>query len=187
VDQLRQHAPPGTASPERLAEALGSSTELLRKAGRFAVLYDKRGDVQKLERMKVTWTQLYFSFAVPRRQDRHKLLREAVTNNWTDKDLRLRVQEHIGSKRGGMGGRPTRTPERFGPEMTLWELERLSRKWTVLLEEARSSFRGSEWKKFARSASKDERLGELLLKVESAVKAVAKGCNEIRQVLHTVS
>ncbi len=115
------------------------------------------------------------------------MLRKTIRNKWTDKRLRLTVQERSRSKRGGLGGRPHRTPERFGPEMTLWELERLSRKWTAFFEEARPSLTGPEWKKFARSASKDERLGELLVKVESAIKAVAKGCKEIRQVLHTVS
>jgi hypothetical protein len=64
VDRFRQPTPHGAASPKVLAEALGPSRELLAKARLFAELYPNSKDLRELEDMRVTWTRLYFSFAV---------------------------------------------------------------------------------------------------------------------------
>ena len=62
------------------------------------------------------------TFAVRDLTKRHELLREAVDNGWTSGQLRFRVQERTPSKRRGVGGRPRRQVEDYGPDVTLRQL-----------------------------------------------------------------
>jgi hypothetical protein len=103
--RLRPEQPRGTNWVRQLAEALGSSKELLAKSLRFTELYPGEEDVEALVKMGVNWTRLYFSFAVPDQEERHALIREAVAKNWSDGDLGFAVQQRYPSKRVGVGGR----------------------------------------------------------------------------------
>ena len=157
----------GTRWSRGLAEALGRSPELLAKAWRLAELYPARDDVAGLEALGVNWTRLYFAFAIGDQEKRHALLRRAVRERWPDQQLRFTVQQRFPSKRGGVGGRPRRPVTSHGPEVTLRELERLSRRWLAFHEQAWQGVKDSDWVRFVRSWPRED-LDDLLRLLGSA-------------------
>jgi hypothetical protein len=168
----------------RLAEALGPSRELLEKSLRFTELYGEE-DIPALEGMGVNWTRLYFSFAVPDREARHALLREAIANRWSDADLRLTVQERFPSKRRGVGGRPRREITGHGPEAALRELGRRCRDLAAYHAAAWAKVKGQEWKRLVKGwpASDRTKLRDLLADTDAAAQAVAEVCAGIHTTL----
>jgi hypothetical protein len=93
---------------DQLSEALGPSPSMLRKAARFVALYPSEASLQALEEMRVDWTLLELTFSVGVEEQRHKLLRRAVSEGWSGQNLRFEVQRRFASRRGGVGGRPRR-------------------------------------------------------------------------------
>jgi hypothetical protein len=117
---------------------------------RFTELYPGKADFAVLEEMRVNWTRLYFSFAVPDREARHALLREAVAKNWSDEDLRLTIQQRFPSKRAGVGGRPRREITGHGPEVALRELGRRCKDLTAYHDAVWSAVKKAEWKRLVK-------------------------------------
>jgi hypothetical protein len=185
VLRLRPEGPRGSQWARGLAEALGPSPGLLAKARRFAQLYPARKDVAELEAMGVNWSRLDFAFAVPDKRDRHALLREAVSERWTDQRLRFTVQERSHSKRGGVGGKPRRPVTSHGPEVTLRELERQCRRWLAFHEGAWQGLKGRDWARFVRSWPREDldTLLRLLSRADGALKEVARACRAARAAL----
>jgi hypothetical protein len=135
--------------------------------------------------MGVNWTRLYFAFAVPGKRDRHALLRRAVRERWTDQRLRFTVQQRSHSKRGGVGGRPRRPVTGHGPEVTLRELERLSRHWLDFHEQAWQVVKERDWARFVRSwpVGDLDRLLQLLRSADEVLTEVAGACRAARAAL----
>jgi len=182
--QASRRVAAGTQWSGQLAEALGPSKELLEKSLRFSELYP-REDVRTLQRMRVNWTRLYFSFAVSDADDRHALLRQAVEGNWTDQQLRFTIQQRFPSKRRGVGGRPRREPTSHGPEVALRELGRRCQSLTGYYRAAWSKVKKKEWAQLVQKwpAAEKGKLHDLLSDTDTAVEAVAEVCAQIRHVL----
>jgi hypothetical protein len=151
---VRQMFPEGTRHGQKdlakLAEALGPCSSMLQKAARFVELYQEEGEADRLRRMGVEWTRLWIAFPIRNQQAREKLLRRAIEEKWTILKLRVKVQQRISSKRRGAGGPRRRLPEPYGPEVTLRELEHLSRKWLDFHESAWEKIGAADWQKLVR-------------------------------------
>jgi hypothetical protein len=188
VGQLRPENPRGTQWSRKLAQALGPSPELLEKSLRFAKEYPTKKELGILEGMGVNWTRLYFSFVVEDRAQRHALLQEALREHWSDKTLRLTIQERYPSNRRGVGGRKRKAVTGHGPEVALREMERQCRtwkeshagSWAVMLEE--------QWERLVQEwpVEEKEKLRELLKAAAASVETVAQGCEEVRSKLSQV-
>ena len=166
-----------------LAKALGPCREVLQKAARFALLYPKKEDVERLVGMGVDWTQLWISFPV--KENREKLLRQAVEEGWTLTRLRFAVQDTYGSKRRGVGGRRRKAPTPQGPEVALRELERRSQAWLLFYREAWKKVGKGEWKDLVAGwpAAGLDKLNELLDEADQALDDIEAACKEARQRL----
>jgi hypothetical protein len=185
VRQFRPEDPRGTQWSRKLADALGPSPELLEKSLRLTELYPTTEDFQELEGMGVNWTRLYFSFVVADREDRHALLRQAVRERWTDRQLRLTIQQRYPSKRRGVGGRKRRAVTGHGPEVALREMERQSRAWAENHAGSWEAVKEKEWARLVRQwpAGDRARLRQLLKATAAAVKEVGKVCAEVRRTV----
>jgi hypothetical protein len=183
ISRLRPADRRGAKWAHTLAAALGGSSEWLLKALRFVELYPDQQGVEELERIGVTWTQLYFTFSVPDPKARHKLLRRAVRESWSDEDVRFTAQELRGSKRGGVGGRPRRAPGRHGAGVTLLQMGRLCQRLTAYFEDAWSAVGEDEWDSLVAGCPADE-LEKLLQDLASTMGAVAAAppaCGQVRK------
>jgi hypothetical protein len=185
VGQFRPEDPRGTRWSRKLADALGPSPELLEKSLRFAELYHTTEDFQELEGMGVNWTRLYFAFVIKDPEARHALLREAVNEGWSDKDLRLTIQQRYPSNRRGVGGRRRRAVQSHGPEVALREMERQSRAWAESHAGSWEAVKEKEWARLVRQwpAGDRARLRQLLKATAAAVKEVGKACAEVRRTV----
>ena len=166
-----------------LAKALGPCREMLQKAARFALLYPKEEDVKRLVGMGVDWTRLWISFPV--KEDREKLLLQALKEKWTITRLRFAVQDKYGSKRRGVGGRPPTDPEPQGPEVALRELGRRSQAWLRFYRNVWKKVRKGKWKGLVAGwpASGKDKLNELLDEAGRALADIEAACKEARQRL----
>jgi hypothetical protein len=135
--------------------------------------------------MGVNWTRLYFSFVVAEREDRHALLREAVSEGWSDKDLRLTIQQRYPSNRRGVGGRKRRAVQSHGPEAALREMERQSRAWAEHHAGSWEAVKEKEWARLVRQwpAGDRAKLRQLLKNTATAVKEVGKACAEVSRTV----
>jgi hypothetical protein len=75
----------------------------------------------------------------------HALLHRARREGWTGQRLRFEAQRQYPSRRQGAGGRPRRDPAACGADVTLRELERLSRRWLAFSWKAWHAVKPSEW------------------------------------------
>jgi hypothetical protein len=185
VAQFRPENPRGTQWSRELAKALGPSAELLEKSLRFTKEYPTPGDFAELERMGVHWTRLYFSFVIKDEKARHALLREAVDEDWSDRQLRLTIQERYPSNRRGVGGRPRRAVTGHGPEVALREMGWQCRNWAESYQGSWSKVTDGQWEQLVRDwpAGEREKLRKRLKDTAAAVKAVAKGCAAVGRAL----
>jgi hypothetical protein len=157
----------------RLAAALGPNPSLFRKAALFVRLYPEESALRKLEALGADWSRMFLSFSVPNRKARHALLREGRREGWTIPRFRFEVQQRFPSARRGVGGRPRRTPDRYGPEVCVRELGRLSRRWLDFFAHAWEGVAAEEWGRFVAACLGEER--ELLTgNLEEAEDALTK-------------
>jgi hypothetical protein len=180
VLKLRPPNPWGTAWLRNLGEGLGPKASLLTKTLRFVELYPPR-ELRGLEKMGVNWTWLYRSFVVPDKEERHKLLRQGVTEGWTTEDLRFTIQERFPSHHLGIGRKRLKRHGAHGPEVTLHELMRQGSRWKEFFDEVWSKVASTEWDQFATpSAGSDESKEHRLVREASkTVAEAAKICKEI--------
>jgi hypothetical protein len=175
----------GQAWAIALARALGPSPSLLRKARQFAVAYPSPGDLAALERLGATWTHLMLTLAVKSEKARHRLIRAAAREGWSDQRLWFEAQRAQPGPRRGVGGRPRKVPGGFGPEVTLRELGRLAGRWLDFHTAAWSKVTPAEWEQLLRSwpAGERDRLRELLRQTGRDLAGVARACAEDRRAL----
>jgi hypothetical protein len=168
---------------DQFSEALGPSPSRLRKASRFVALYPSEASLQALEEMRVDWTLLELTFSVGDEEQRHELLRRAVSEGWSGQDLRFEVQHQFPSRRGGVGGRPRRPLAPHGPEVTLRELTRWNRRWEDFYADAFSGLKAKDWKAFARrcAGTEGEQLRELVREAGASLASLAEQCAEARR------
>ena len=166
---------------EQLKAGLGPSPSLFQKAARFAELYEAK-EIPGLEEQGFTWTLLYYSFAIPNKEDRHTLLATAIKEKWDIDKLRKKIKKHIGSNRRGAGGRKPKTITPPDPEDAIQEIKRLSKLWTRYQEGGWSKVMPSEWDRLMQDcpAERIETLKIRLKDAETAVKSLVKGCDEVR-------
>src|SRR5262249_26073454 len=88
---------------DRVAELAGCSVSTLTKAMQRRRAYEE-ADLAALEALGVGWSRLTIALAVPDRERRHELLREAKEKGWGERELQRAIQQLKGSKRAG--GRP---------------------------------------------------------------------------------
>jgi hypothetical protein len=168
-----------------LGNALGPSTASLRKLLQFTALYAKRQDFKDLERMGVNWTRLRLVFPVEPLKSRHALLRKAKKEGWNDEQLRVTVQQIIGPKRRGVGGRPRIQPQNYGAEPTLLTLARLSRAWLAYHDMAWSEVTTADWKGLVDLHATNDRkkLQALLVNTHADVTKLAEASQEVGKTL----
>jgi len=166
----------------RLAAALGPNTSLFRKAALFVRLYPEESALRKLEALGADWSRMFLSFSVPNRKARHALLREGRRERWTIPRFRLEVQQRFPSARRGVGGRPRRSPDRYGPEVCVRELGRLSRRWLDFFAHAWEGVAAEEWGRFAAACRGEDRelLAGTLAEAEAALQALAAAARAAR-------
>ena len=168
-----------------LAKALGPSPSVFQKAARFAELYPSSQEVKPLERMGMDWTRLSLTFSVADEKARMQLLREAANDGWSIPRVRFEVQERHPSKRRGIGGRPRKKPEAYGPVSTLHCLKYLSEGWLGFYEEAWSTVKSRDWNRLVRDCPMSERetLRSRLEDTDGVLEKVAEACGWARQAL----
>lgn len=177
---------------DRLSAALGPSPSMLRKAARFAALYHSEARLGVLSEMNADWTRLELTFPIEDERKRHDLLRKALEERWSISHLRFEVQRRFRSRRGGVGGRPRTRLAPHGPEVTLRELERLSRRWTDFYEEAFSLLKPKDWDAFERRCrgTEGERLRELVRDAAESLRKMAGRCakaqRQIKELLQAI-
>jgi hypothetical protein len=178
---------PGPGEPmvgwsARLAAALGPNTSLFRKAALFVRLYPEESAPQRLTALGADWSRMVLSFSVPNRKARHALLREGRREGWTISRFRFEVQQRFPSARRGVGGRPRRTPDRYGPEVCVRELGRLSRRWLDFFAHAWEEVAEAEWGRFAAACRGRDRelLAGNLDEAEAALRALAAAARAAR-------
>ncbi len=168
-----------------LAKALGPSTESLQKSLRFVMLYPKRQALQELHRIGINWTRLHLSFPVKNLKSRRALLRKAVKKGWNDEQLRVTVQQKTGSTRRGVGGRPRKQPQNYGPEPTLRKLAQLNRAWLAFHGDAWKKVTITDWERLVRSDDTNDgvKLRDLLNNTQDQVTKLVSACQEVRKTL----
>jgi hypothetical protein len=99
--------------------------------------------------------------------------------------MRFEVQRRHPNKRHGIGGRPRRKLRGHGPEVTLRELERLSRRWLDFHENVWSEVKARDWKGMLRDWPGGDRakLHELVEDTEGALSRLEAACKEIHDTL----
>jgi len=112
----------GTGLRRRLADLVGKRRATLDKCGQFFVAYPD-GRYSELEALGAGWARVAISLAINSKRDRHRLLRRAMRENWSDPDLQLRVQQLLRRNRGG--GRPRRPAASHGLQPDLTRLSQL--------------------------------------------------------------
>ena len=167
---------------ERLAAALGTYPSLFRKAALFVRLYPEESALRKLEALGADWSRVVLSFSVRDEEKRHRLLRRALRERWTIPRFRFEVQQRFPSARRGVGGRPRRTPDRYGPEVCVRELGRLSRRWLDFFAHAWEGVTAEEWGRFAAAClgEDQELLAGTLVEAEAALQALAAAARAAR-------
>jgi hypothetical protein len=175
----------GTYPLKDLAAVLGPRDSFLQKTLRFTKLYPTKASLSKPKELGVDWTRLTLAFVVEDEKPRHQWLRKAVKQRWTPAQFRLHLQKKWPSDRRGVGGRPHRNVKDDTPDMILRELARLNSLWLHLHDEAWSAVDPSSWDQFVRDWPQDDRdaLRQLLKATDDALKKVAAGCKEMRDVL----
>jgi hypothetical protein len=113
----------------RLAKALGPSDSVLMKASRFFQLYPDRKSLQAVEATGTDWTHLTLAFSVEDRRERLSLLREAVRNRRSPRELRNQLQRRYPTKRQGVGGRPRKEIRDLDTSGKLVEILRRTDEW----------------------------------------------------------
>lgn len=188
VQGLRPESPrssEGQLWSRALSQALGPATGLLYKTSQFVQLYPQEAEVERLERLGAAWNLIVLTLPIAHRKDRYRLIREAVREGWDQKKLRLEIQKRHPSRRKGMGGRPRKVPENFGPEINLRELDRLARYWLEFFEKAWEEVEPRAWTGMVQGCPEAERekLQELLERTEKHLSEVGKSCQEMRRTL----
>jgi hypothetical protein len=109
-------------------------------------------------------------------------LAEAGRAGWTPEQMRFEVQRRHPTRRHGIGGRPRRKRKSFGAEVTLRELERLSRSWLDFHSSVWSEVKDRGWKGLVRNwpAGDRDKLRELLRDTQQALGRLATACQEAR-------
>jgi hypothetical protein len=167
------------------AEALGCSHTTLQKALRFRQEYPRPKDVRKLQAQGVGWTLVCIAFAVRDPGERHDLLAEAGREGWTPEQMRFEVQRRHPTRRHGIGGRPRRKLRGHGPEVTLRELGRLSRRWLDFHDAVWLKVKEKEWRRLVREWPGGDRakLRELVEKTQEDLGRMEASCKEIHDTL----
>jgi hypothetical protein len=152
---------------------------------RFHKEYPVAGDVRELKKMGVDYTRVSLSLAVPDRDRRHALLREAQDQDWLAQQLRFELQRRFPGPRRGSGGRPRRPLESYGPEITLRELERVTRRWLDFHEQAWSQVGGSQSRRMISKWPGDRRdqLRQLLEGTAAELAELGRHSGEVRKAL----
>jgi hypothetical protein len=119
----------------------------------------------------VGWTQVWLTLAVPGRRQRHALLRQAVAGRWTDRQLRLTIQQRYPSNRRGVGGRRPKAFPAHGPEAAVRELGRLCRRLHDFHAQAWAPVKTKQWRGLADGWPRTERERLRQLLTEAAEKA----------------
>lgn len=87
-----------------LEEALGPCSSVLAKSCRFVKEYPGDEDLRSLSKTGTTWTLLTLAFSIKKQTDRHRILREAVINAWSPRELYAQIHLRFPTGRRGMGG-----------------------------------------------------------------------------------
>jgi hypothetical protein len=158
---------------EELAEALGPKRWFFHKAVHFVELYPTKKDLGELKALGADWSRVWLSFAIHDRQERHALLREAASEDWTIPPLCFTKHERgpAPSPRAGCWRRLP--PGRWGSRVCPRQLARLTQ---PLLDFDAASWRkikGARWKEFIKDCAGPDRdaLLELLRSAEAAARA----------------
>jgi hypothetical protein len=108
-----------------------------------------------------------------------------VREGWSSERLRYEVQKRHPTGRRGVGGPTPRDPQAFDPELTLRELERLSRRWLRYYEHAWSAVKREAWRQLVRDWPPERRdaLGQLLDDADVALGDLLNRCQKARDLL----
>jgi hypothetical protein len=181
-DLLPEGGGRGTGWFKALAEALGPDPSVLHKAARFVELYADKEDFAPLEQQGVNWTRLTLSFSVPDREERHALLDEALSQGWTNVELRAEVERRFPSKRRGVGGRPRKGGRPHGAGPALRELGRQTTRWLEFFDGAWSGVPRPEFRGLV-EAEEAGALGRLLKDVGGALARMATACQKAQRTV----
>jgi len=130
----------------------------------------------------VPWGWLTLAFAVPDRERRHELLREAKKEKLSVEGVRYEVQNLTKSNRRGAGGRTPRagTPHGAGP--ALGELERQTQRWLAFFRNVWSKVPPDELGRLAETVGKEgEAARAALTRVAGLLKELADACAEAKR------
>ena len=128
------------------------------------------------------WTRVTLAFPVEERDDRHKLLREAVDKGWGSQQLRFEVQRRHPSGRRGVGGRPRKEPVAYGGELTLRQLGKLAGRLLDFQRSAWSGVEASDWRELGKEVTGQERarLRQVLFDTLKTLADVQTNCQQAR-------
>jgi len=127
VAQLVSERNYGRGEMRKLAKRLGESENFeneLYAWRKFAIEY-RTADLRALKGLNFARVQALLSATDP--NFRLSLQQKALTEGWSSRDIRRKIQERQGKRSSG-GGRP-KIPKRTGPRTALQETVRLSKGW----------------------------------------------------------
>jgi hypothetical protein len=116
----------------RVAELLDCSLSTLTKSMHFHRSYEE-SELSRLEGLGVNWSRLNIALAIQDTEERHRLLKKAKDEGWSERDLQRAIQGQRGIRR--KGGRPRREAMSQGVVGDLSELLRLARPWVDFHEQ----------------------------------------------------
>jgi hypothetical protein len=136
---------------EALARVFGRDVSRLQKSLRFHEEYPTEEELHQLERMGVTWSQVYLTLPIADRKERHRFLREVVEQDWRQPRLRDELRGRYQTGRHGVGGRKRRPVDPLAPETALREMGRLTLGWLDLHDGAWARLTAADWQQLVKN------------------------------------
>ena len=112
-----------------LEEALGPCSSVLAKSCRFVKEYPEDKDLRSLYKTGTNWTLLTLAFSIKKKRDRHRILREAVDNEWSPRELHAQIHLRYPTGRRSMGGRDRTVIRGLDTAGQVKEMRRLTEEW----------------------------------------------------------
>lgn len=136
-----------TAWLQALSDALGPGVSVLIKSSRFVQLYPTTHSLEALEAIETDWTHLTLTFSIKDTKQRHDLLRKAVSNDWSPRELLYEIHSRFTTSRQGKGGRRQKAIRNLDAAGMIRELLRRSEAWTEFFNESFAKASAEQWGK----------------------------------------